>query len=125
MIIVNGVNPNAPYIISLYQDMSSITRHECGTIASRNVIRPTLHRPNFIFRAMLELVEHQKTKSGTSVFIMRCMNTSIEFSMYPDDFTNMVRKKDCRNGVFRGIWTFRKLGPCLGLVSENSHTWEP
>jgi hypothetical protein len=118
MIIQNGLNPRAPYKVELYANGSNMTRHDCGSIASRRQIKPTVVRNNYIFEATLRLVEHQKTRSGTSVFILKCEDTNREFAMYPEDFTVLLLSSKMKNGKVSGFWSFRKQGPSIGLVRE-------
>lgn len=113
---VTQINLERSYDIMLYPDHSNIAFYSDGKIGSRNEFPPTLKLKNFIFSDNLKLLRHDKTPSGTSVFIFKSKSRGILFAMYPDDFVKLIKKRHSEDGCFAGKWTFKKKGPSVGLI---------
>jgi len=72
-------------------------------------------RPNVPFEAELRLTTYGRGRSAVS-FIFEDVSTGIQYSMFVSDFTEVVLKKDLKQGAVSGTWWVVKRGKNYGLA---------
>lgn len=108
-----GANKDKSFVVKLYANGSSCLLMLDNTIANKHY-PPTHEHDNFIFEDRLKLVcSSQKTSSV--VFILESLTTGAHYSVFRNDFVDMVLNKFMDHGVIDGVFTFTKKGPGVGL----------